>query len=214
MGALRVGLLYRVMALVQDSIYHDATDFCGRGGRKMDWLLLSGKWIIEGRTQESNLVPTKWLICPFHGNLGGGSLKDSRSVTAVLSFHWDPPIPNNQYSFHQYHLCCYCSRCIGGASNPTSPFTPNCRRSGLTPKLLRLSSVLLATVAHHCWSLCCSRRTKFYDQNISLPTLRTNQILQQVPRSWIFVRINIIDRMSAQNAVDGRLSQKNVPSHT
>ena len=42
MGALRVGLLYRVMALVQDSIYHDATDFCGRGGRKMDCLLLSG----------------------------------------------------------------------------------------------------------------------------------------------------------------------------
>ena len=42
MGALRVGLLYRVMALVQDSIYHDATDFCGRGGSKMDGLLLSG----------------------------------------------------------------------------------------------------------------------------------------------------------------------------
>ena len=51
MGALRVGLLYRVMALVQDSIYHDATDFCGRGGRKMDCLLLKraiqSKWIIE-----------------------------------------------------------------------------------------------------------------------------------------------------------------------
>ena len=30
--APRVGLLYRVMALVQDSIYHDATDFCGREG--------------------------------------------------------------------------------------------------------------------------------------------------------------------------------------
>ena len=133
MGALRVGLLSRVMALVRDSIYHDATDFCGRGGRKMDWVLLSGKWIIEGRTQESNLVPTKWLICPFHGNLGGGSLKDSRSVTAVLSFQ----------CFHQYHLC---SRCIDGATNPTRPFTSNCRPSGLTQKLLRLSSVLLETV--------------------------------------------------------------------
>ena len=70
MGALRVGLLYRVMALVQDSIYHDATDFCGRGGSKMDELLLTwSKWIIEGR-QGSNLAPTKWLICPFDGNLG------------------------------------------------------------------------------------------------------------------------------------------------
>ena len=68
--APRVGLLYRVMALVQDSIYHDATDFCGRGGRKMDELLLTwSKWIIEGR-QGSNLAPTKWLICPFDGNLG------------------------------------------------------------------------------------------------------------------------------------------------
>ena len=47
---------------------------------------VQSKWIIGG--QESNLVPTKWLICPFHGNLGGGSSpEDSRSVTAVLSFH-------------------------------------------------------------------------------------------------------------------------------
>ena len=74
MGALRVGLLSRVMALVQDSIYHDATDFCGRGGSKMDELLLTwSKWIIEGR-QGSNLAPTKWLICPFDGNLGRSSL--------------------------------------------------------------------------------------------------------------------------------------------
>ena len=73
MGALRVGLLSRVMALVQNSIYHDATDFCGRGGRKMDELLLTwSKWIIEGR-QGSNLAPTKWLICPFDGNLGRSS---------------------------------------------------------------------------------------------------------------------------------------------
>ena len=36
--APRVGLLYRVMALVQDSIYHDATDFCGREGRPEDGL--------------------------------------------------------------------------------------------------------------------------------------------------------------------------------
>ena len=73
MGALRVGLLSRVMALVQNSIYHDATDFCGRGGSKMDELLLTwSKWIIEGR-QGSNLAPTKWLICPFDGNLGRSS---------------------------------------------------------------------------------------------------------------------------------------------
>ena len=77
MGALRVGLLSRVMALVQNSIYHDATDFCGRGGGKMDELLLTwaagqSKWIIEGR-QGSNLAPTKWLICPFDGNLGRSS---------------------------------------------------------------------------------------------------------------------------------------------
>ena len=36
--APRVGLLYRVMALVQDSIYHDATDFCGREGSPEDGL--------------------------------------------------------------------------------------------------------------------------------------------------------------------------------
>ena len=38
--------------------------------------------------------------------------------------------------------------CTNVPTNPTSsPFTPNCRLSGLTRKLLRLSSVLLATVA-------------------------------------------------------------------
>ena len=146
MGALRVGLLYRVMALVQDSIYHDATDFCGRGGRKMDWVLLSGKWIIEAG-QESNLVPTKWLICPFHGNLGGGSLKDSRSVTAVLSFHCHPPIQPT----HQYHLCCYCSRCIGGVSSNQS-FHPqlSAQRSHS-----EITQPVVGIVGHccsrHCW---------------------------------------------------------------
>ena len=158
MGALRVGLLSRVMALVQNSIYHDATDFCGRGGRKMDELLLTwaagqSKWIIEGR-QGSNLAPTKWLICPFDGNLGR-SRPDSRSVTAVLSFQ----------CFHQFHLC---SRCIDGVTNPTRPFTSNCRPSGLTQKLLRLSSVLLETVLTIVGD-CARGGNQVYDQNTSLP---------------------------------------------
>ena len=107
MGALRVGLLSRVMALVQNSIYHDATDFCGRGGRKMDELLLTwSKWIIEGR-QGSNLAPTKWLICPFDGNLGRSSPTRIPDRSQQFSPFTDPamlpPIP----SLLPMHWWCY-----------------------------------------------------------------------------------------------------------
>ena len=61
--------------------------------------------------------------------------------------------------------------CTNVATNPTSsPFTPNCRLSGLTRKLLRLSSVLLATVALAIVADCAGEETRFDDQNISLPT--------------------------------------------
>ena len=61
--------------------------------------------------------------------------------------------------------------CTNVPTNPTSsPFTPNCRLSGLTRKLLRLSSVLLATVALAIVDDCAGEETRFYDQNISLPT--------------------------------------------
>ena len=115
----------------------------------------------------------------------------------------NPPIPNQYQSTNTATGGC-CSRCIGGLYQCTNQ--PH--QQSFHPQLSaqrshsEITQAVVGIVGNCCSRYCC-RLCRRRNQVRRPKHILANKILG-------FVRINIIDRASAQNAVDGRLSKKNV----
>ena len=154
-------------------------------------------------------MPTKWLICPFDGNLGRSSPTRIPDRSQQFSPFTDPnpPIPNQYQSTNTATGGC-CSRCIGGLYQCTNQ--PH--QQSFHPQLSaqrshsEITQAVVGIVGNCCSRYCC-RLCRRRNQ-----VLRPKHILANKSLNILgFVRINIIDRASAQNAVDGRLSTKLIP---
>ena len=137
---------------------------------------------------------------------GGFQIGHSSSLLSLILTHQysnTPPIPNQYQSTNTATGGC-CSRCIGGLYQCSNQ--PH--QQSFHPQLSaqrshsEITQAVVGIVGNCCSRYCC-RLCRRRNQ-----VLRPKHILAN--KIFGFVRINIIDRASAQNAVDGRLSKKNV----